>query len=206
MWDAGILMAKYAEYHTTKLVKSGDAKQMNKILDLGTGSGIGGLGWALCGHDVTLSDKAVISARTQNNVDLNLENVLKAGGQCKYSVYDWDKIHEYKTKLFDECAYRYCDAIIASDVVWSTVFITPYLKSLWEISRFVQQKQGSFPRLIMAHKTRAQDVDDELFRRLPEFGLRLKSKVMSGDISAEFAHPKIAVYEFEMMAKAKSLD
>ena len=50
-----------------------------------------------------------------------------------------------------------------------------------------------------SHKTRAEDVDEELFASLEGFGLTLVKKTPSSEITAQFAHDKIAIYEFELI-------
>ena len=46
VWDAGIILAKYAEQYTAKLAQSSTSAV---FVELGAGTGVAGLGFALCG-------------------------------------------------------------------------------------------------------------------------------------------------------------
>lgn len=82
VWDCGLLLADY-------LVSRRPA--MTRVLDLGCGTGVGGVACALLGaREVCFSDK-VVSAATQANIDALVGTTGTVCGPCRTSVcvLDW---------------------------------------------------------------------------------------------------------------------
>merc|ERR1719355_447776 len=82
VWDAGMILGQYLE----------DKVAGKTVLDIGCGSGVAAIAAALCGGDVTMTDKAAIQARTEHNLALNEESVTEAGGKAVFRVLDWQAL------------------------------------------------------------------------------------------------------------------
>jgi len=161
--------------------------------ELGCGSGIGGLGAALVGNHVILTDKAEIQARTQSNVDQNMENIQSVGGSCSYVDLDWKKDpSEWSTAI-----PKHLDLVIASDVVWATPFIKPFLavvKALFE--RAVKENNGRIPEVLFSNKTRDPKVEAAFFDACPEYGISVDSALHSGGFeeSDPYYHARVTIF------------
>jgi predicted nicotinamide N-methyase len=168
VWDAGMILAKMFESHV---------QPRQTVLDLGCGSGISGIAAALCGADVTLSDKAAVEARTMHNVALNGQNVAAAGGQCVFRVLDWQRLPPSSTPLSQVgLPYERYDFVVASDVLWAPVFIKPFL----EVLRLTVRDSAT--TVIIVQKIRDPSIDEEFIATLPKAGFTLVKNELSTDV------------------------
>lgn len=118
VWEGGIIMAKFLE----KQVTSGALKQ-DKVrgLELGSGTGVGGLSLALAGADVVLTDKSAVggeSLPTETNLKKNANTIKEAGGSAQFKSLDWAQLPADKTSFLGGPV----DVIFGSDLFgsWST--------------------------------------------------------------------------------------
>ncbi|CAD7944661.1 unnamed protein product [Amoebophrya sp. A120] len=185
-----------------------------KVLELGAGTGISGLAAALCGHDVTVTDKAgTVGAQLRANLARNERGVRDAGGSCQYRELDWDvwKKKQYgpATSTEDQTSSGVApapvvpehvreftragvDVILASDVVWAHPFIASFLQVLQTLCTHLPTSV----QILFAHKQRDSTVEDAFLRALPEYGFRVVEKLLSGGLPPDhvFYSGKVQLY------------
>eukprot|EP00397_Hematodinium_sp_SG-2012_P004289 GEMP01004300.1.p1 GENE.GEMP01004300.1~~GEMP01004300.1.p1 ORF type:complete len:612 (+),score=186.03 GEMP01004300.1:148-1836(+) len=159
VWDAGIVMAKYIEFKKVEFPKQ-------RVLELGCGSGITGISWALCGHDVVLSDRALIQERTDGNVLRNRAAIAAAGGSISFQVLDWTDLGNYQDDSFD--------CVLASDVIWSQTFIVPFLTALQRVTK-------ESTRILMGHKVRSKELDTQFTDACLDMGFEVVEQIHPSD-------------------------
>ncbi|KAF4688995.1 Protein fam86a [Perkinsus olseni] len=131
VWDAGICMAKYWELKLEEVRKLRKVDRL-RILELGCGSGVVGLACCLTSTpcDVLLSDRAVIQTTDsveRENISANAAAIAEKGNTCSYKVIDWMDLDNAE---YDWAATPPPDLVIASDVLWSHVFVKPFVAAL----------------------------------------------------------------------------
>merc|ERR1712008_216650 len=90
VWDGGIVLAKYFERcYVPSRLQEGHEQQL-RGLELGCGTGVAGLSFALMGQDVVLSDLGDLqAAQTLGNISQNDAEIQNAGGKATYVPLDW---------------------------------------------------------------------------------------------------------------------
>ncbi|KAF4754626.1 hypothetical protein FOZ63_010405 [Perkinsus olseni] len=152
VWDAGICMAKYWELKLEEVRKLRKVDRL-RILELGCGSGVVGLACCLTSTpcDVLLSDRAVIKPRTQLNISANAAAIAERGNTCSYKVIDWTDLDNAE---YDWTATPPPDLVIASDVLWSHVFVKPFVAAL------LKACPDATTDLYICQKARNNNLDD----------------------------------------------
>jgi len=217
VWDAGIVYAKAtssALVKDKKLVNIGEgkvsspnnvtcfnkksSKERLSVLELGSGSGIGGLALALAGHNVILSDKACIKQNLDLNAEMNRKNIYANGGSVQTMVLDWsDSPEKWKSLTKD------LDLITASDVVWAATLIHPFLSAV----KYICSEQKKKPQILFSSKTRDPKVDQSFLLTLADYGLKVNWKKLSGGLPEKdpYYHPDVTMYELEYVGSGNIL-
>lgn len=185
IWDGGIVLAKYLEYFVPEKVRACGKPQL-RGLELGSGTGIGGLSFALMGQHVVLSDLGDIQgAATQANITQNLPQVAAAHGSASFEVLDW-------SKLPDRSCLGAFDVVFAGDVIWHETLVEPFLQAVsWATSG-----PGVSAEVLLSHKLRDQESVELFERLLVQAGLYIEKKVPTEQVLGEDGHPEVFVYHF----------
>merc|ERR1719421_446743 len=182
VWDAGMILAKWLE--TT-------VKPSDTVLDLGCGSGLSGIAAALVGAHATLTDKAAIEARTQENIRLNAAAVAAAGGRCEFKPLDWTQLPARGTPLtkvgFPHDDYKY---VVASDVLWAPFFIKPFL----EVLQLCVKSPST--TVVVVQKVRDDSVDKAFLSSLSDYGFALDRSVVSTEIVDKQVSNEVTWFHF----------
>ncbi len=151
-WDGSIVLAKYLEHNPSITMKK-------SILELGAGTGIGGLAAALLGaEEVMLTDLPYALTNLQHNVEYNIQiNVpLLNSSKIKVSKVDWYDASSYPV----DCSF---DLILGADIVWLEELISPLVNTLKACA-------SSSAMILIAHQTRTMRTDKALFGALSAAG------------------------------------
>lgn len=101
-----------------------------RVLELGSGTGLGGIVAASLGADVTLTDLPPVLGNLEANLDLNQGGVRAAGGSLAAAALPWGDA----AAIADVAAAgRPFDLIIASDVVYYSYLFGPLLQTLRQL-------------------------------------------------------------------------
>jgi len=164
-------------------------KRRLNVLELGAGSGIAGFGAAFGGHHVWLTDKEVMTTRTSKNIEMNQEAVRRAGGSVRYACLDWHAPVGSWSAI-----PRELDLIVASDVVWATPFIEPFLGVL---EKLLQLTPEAPPEILFAHKSRDPAVETAFFEEAERRGFVSVESLVSGGLEEdnEYFHPRVTLHK-----------
>ncbi|CAK0804694.1 unnamed protein product [Prorocentrum cordatum] len=180
------VLAKYLEHYVRRAPRAtgpGPTPGRLRGLELGCGTGVGGLALALLGHEAVLSDIGDLqAAATQSNIDRNRAQIAAAGGEATYMTLDW-------RGLPARAPLGAFDLVVAADVVWHESLVEPFLQAVsWACSG-----PGS-SEVILSHKVRDEE-SVQLWERLTaEAGLRIERKVRTEEAVGEDGHPDVVVY------------
>eukprot|EP00200_Dunaliella_tertiolecta_P009486 CAMPEP_0202375534 /NCGR_PEP_ID=MMETSP1127-20130417/6197_1 /ASSEMBLY_ACC=CAM_ASM_000462 /TAXON_ID=3047 /ORGANISM="Dunaliella tertiolecta, Strain CCMP1320" /LENGTH=342 /DNA_ID=CAMNT_0048973045 /DNA_START=1522 /DNA_END=2550 /DNA_ORIENTATION=- len=107
VWDASIVLAKFLEKNMRKGAFARSKITGKRVLELGSGMGLGGIAMSLMGADVTLTDTVDVLPLLRRNCELNL-------GKGKAHVCELDWMKPEQTKQWDAPF----DIIIAADCIY----------------------------------------------------------------------------------------
>lgn len=179
VWAAGVVLARFLLNRS-----SGDAGTVRwrgcSALELGSGTGIGGLAVAAMGARVLLTDREPCVPLLSLNADLNSATVHAAGGHVACIAFDW---------LSDpppEVAQQSWDVVLAADLVYSFASVLPFANAVAAVTGCASNALNSSgvgasvggtaaaAPVIYAHNPRSPDLDSEMQRALVARGLCTK--------------------------------
>ncbi|KAF4728892.1 hypothetical protein FOZ62_010399 [Perkinsus olseni] len=144
VWDSSVVLAKLFENNP-------DLVRGKRVLELGSGTGLGGISAALCGaQEVVLTDLPYATPLLRKSIELN-----GVAGRVKAEVLDWAN---------PPVGHLGFDLVIASDIIWLESLVPPLAKLIAD--------KGLTP-LLMVHQTRSVKCDDLFKDLLKSRGLRL---------------------------------
>lgn len=186
VWDGGIVLAKYLEQYVPALLQAGKKPQLQG-LDLGCGTGIAGLTFALCGQRALLSDLAGLQAEaTQANIAQNQGHIAAAGGSAAFEVLDWER-------LPDRARFGFFDLVFAGDVVWHETLVDPFVKAIsWAASG------PGAGEILLSHKVRDEESVHLFEQQVVKAGFVIQKKVQSEQALGDIGHPDVFVYHMRL--------
>lgn len=189
VWDGGIVLAKYLEQYVPKLLHRTGRPQL-RGLELGCGTGVAGLSFAMMGQQVTLSDIGDVQAElTKGNIAQNEGNISACGGSAVYETLDWNS-------LPDRARFGYFDVVFASDVIWHEFLVEPFMKALaWAASG------PGLGDILLSHKVRDQESVTLFEQMIAKSGLVVESQVQTEASLGPDGHPMISVYHLRCLGK-----
>eukprot|EP00927_Polykrikos_kofoidii_P022748 TRINITY_DN21144_c0_g1_i1.p1 TRINITY_DN21144_c0_g1~~TRINITY_DN21144_c0_g1_i1.p1 ORF type:complete len:438 (+),score=78.91 TRINITY_DN21144_c0_g1_i1:61-1374(+) len=176
VWAAGVVLAAFIRSCASGHVSPSPAPQTwqgLRVLELGSGTGIGGLAAAAAGAHVLLSDRGPLLPLMELNMELNSALLQAAGGTVDVAAYDW---LESTPARIAQCPPW--DVIVASDFVYSFASVDPFCDVL---SALLHRRDsgGSFSTnapcpALLAHNRRSAELDAEVCGALKTRGLRMQ--------------------------------
>eukprot|EP00039_Didymoeca_costata_P030456 m.29657 g.29657 ORF g.29657 m.29657 type:complete len:320 (-) comp8123_c0_seq3:51-1010(-) len=190
VWTCAIVLVKYLEHIYLHSKELNIINPGAKIVELGSGTGIVGIGASIIlahqgnsqpsGH-VYITDVAEVVPSMQNSIDLNsksLETPLPASGRA----LDWTKAESD----LENMGVSKADVVLAADVVWVDYLIEPLVTTLEALS-------GPQTVIYFAYQSRSSKSDKILFELLEN--LFTISTVSGRDLHPDFQVPgKVEVY------------
>lgn len=114
VWRAGEILARALVQHPLDFAGQ-------RVLELGSGTGVAGLGAAMCGSDVLLTDLPEALPLLERNLARNLHVLRAQGGMAAVQPLDW-RVHKPGHEgRGDSCApteFRPRDLVLAADILW----------------------------------------------------------------------------------------
>jgi predicted nicotinamide N-methyase len=187
IWEAGAVLAYYV---VTREAESGHGTLPNgvsirgkSVLELGGGTGVVGLTAAAYGAHVCITDKEDLAVSLAlRNIEGNLEILKFLEGSARAEHLDWFSPRE------DICLQPW-DAVIGSDLVYNVGQINQ-LRTLIK-ALFLPAHPSRV--LLLAHKSRHDDVDTNMMQMFEEEGLKVKEIPMAEHHPA-FCSPSVHIY------------
>lgn len=182
VWDGGIVLAKYLEWYVPSVLQS-FRKPKLQGLELGCGTGIAGLSFALMGQNVILSDLGDLQeAATKANIAQNGGQIMAAGGSAAYELLDW-------RSLPARGRFGPFDLVFAGDVIWHESLVEPFLSAVsWACSG------PGATEVLLSHKVRDGESVALWERSVGKAGLAVERRVPTESVLGEDGHPDIFVY------------
>ncbi|CAI5983579.1 unnamed protein product [Closterium sp. NIES-65] len=188
VWDSSIVVLKYLERHSNKGEFSRAKLKGKRAIELGAGCGLAGLGFALLGCDVVLTDEALVlpllfrnvtRLQSQAAMDAAADSFLGSVGSVEVAELWWGNAHHIAQ------AGPPFDAIVATDVVYVEDSVPALLATMLALSH---------PRtpILLGYEFRSATVHDRLHAYAKQmFDVK---KVPATKLHAEYQHPSIDVF------------
>eukprot|EP00931_Biecheleriopsis_adriatica_P050292 TRINITY_DN29111_c0_g1_i1.p1 TRINITY_DN29111_c0_g1~~TRINITY_DN29111_c0_g1_i1.p1 ORF type:complete len:417 (-),score=94.19 TRINITY_DN29111_c0_g1_i1:46-1296(-) len=138
-----------------------------RVLELGSGTGAGGLSAAAAGAEVLLTDRETLLPLLQLNAELNADLLRDAGGSAACCTFDWlSPAPEVLQKSFD--------VVLAADLVYSFAAVEPLTTALAAVLRVGpgENRKPTAPGAIYAHNPRSPELDEAMYKSLAARGLQ----------------------------------
>ncbi|XP_028192605.1 protein-lysine methyltransferase METTL21D-like isoform X2 [Glycine soja] len=98
VWDASLVFVKFLERNCRKGKFSPAKLKGKRVIELGAGCGVSGIGMALLGYDVIVTDQKEVLPLLQRNVERNISRIMQKNpesfGSIKVAELQWgDESH-----------------------------------------------------------------------------------------------------------------
>ena len=150
LWEAGVVLAQYMT-HTAMCAPDPEGVWKGKVvLELGSGTGVGGIAAALMGAQVTLTDLPGVLPLLAQNLESNVQEIQDAGGSAVCAPLDWG------VPVEQQLSERNIDTILAADCLYNVDAIPPITAVIKDLFDNYCSKD---PQLLWCHKRRHATVD-----------------------------------------------
>jgi predicted nicotinamide N-methyase len=178
VWDAGLYLIDFLE--TNAHSGRPDRLQLGKTLELGTGTGIGGIAAACLGATTTVLSDIAEPAVMQDNID-TLPEAL--GSTISFIAYDWSA-PDIPPGLLNGPDREGWDTVLCSDVLYDVKYHKPLLQLLRRLcsseydpdsdsnnppSASPSPDRHPFRRMILSYKLRHEVPEQAFFESLEEW-------------------------------------
>lgn len=156
-----------------------------RVVELGSGTGIGGLAAAALGACVALTDVAELAPLLASNAAANAAVIAAGGGEANACALDWEGIG--RGDDLPEAVAEGCDLVLASDALYHCDDGGAQLAALSKTIARLARPTAHSPRgarLLLVHKTRHDRLDEAL-----RPALRGHASMELHEVSLEHHHP-----------------
>eukprot|EP00930_Biecheleria_cincta_P096795 TRINITY_DN88593_c0_g1_i1.p1 TRINITY_DN88593_c0_g1~~TRINITY_DN88593_c0_g1_i1.p1 ORF type:complete len:290 (-),score=43.94 TRINITY_DN88593_c0_g1_i1:170-1039(-) len=182
VWDAGIVLAKYFEQYVQSMMAAAGKRQLVGM-ELGCGTGIAGLGFALMGQRVILSDMQVAQEEPVASIELNASDIKTAGGSAEFSILDW-------SSLRDRNDFGHFDVAFGADVIWYSALVPKLVQALL----WVNSGAGASKILIAGKHRRNESVFHEFEMQAKAAGLNILKRELSTQSLGDAGNENVFFY------------
>ena len=212
VWECGIVLAKLLDHMAAGGVMSGSplhavyparpslsigqqsAGQLLSginVVELGAGTGIGGLAAAALGARVVLTDVPSVVPLIVANVAANRDAIAHAGGEVVVTTLDWDAESQTSADLGS-------DLVLAADALYHRDDSGRQLEAFARTVNRLTKASGG--RLLLVHKARHAILDEALAGSLKTHASMELREVPLEHHHPDFRSPSIHVYIGERIA------
>ena len=213
IWECGIVLAGYLMHSLT-------AEQLRgkRVLELGAGAGVAGLAASALGAHAVLTDLEPVARLLRCNVGLNREALLAAGGSAEVVPLDWNDAAPHDgaaTALPEGLAEGRFGLVLGADLVFQPDGRQlPALVALLRLllappTEEVEGGDGHAPpdsagamegaQLLLAHKSRHAELDEQLLRQLRGAGISL-SEIPLAEHHPEYRSSSVRLFSGRRLA------
>eukprot|EP00850_Spirogloea_muscicola_P013073 SM000087S23355 [mRNA] locus=s87:265381:268142:+ [translate_table: standard] len=188
VWDASMVLVKFLEKHRRKGDFARERVSGSRVLELGAGCGLAGLGFALLGGNVLLTDQAEVLPILMRNADRN-------STRAQLTAHDHSSIGHVGTVEVAElqwgnekhiaAANGPYDYIVATDVAYNEQLVEPLVDTILSLST-------SSTTILVGQESRSTIVDALLLKKCKQhFTVK---KVSHSKLHPEYQHPAIDLF------------
>ncbi|XP_078148279.1 S-adenosyl-L-methionine-dependent methyltransferases superfamily protein isoform X1 [Carex rostrata] len=194
VWDASMVLVKYLEKNSRKGRFSPAKMKGKRVIELGAGCGLAGLGMALLGCDVTLTDQLEVLPLLTRNVDRNKSWISQSNsdsgtfGSVSVAELDWGN----KTQI--EAVGPPFDYIIGTDVVYAEHLLEPLIETILALS-------GPSTNVLIGHEIRCTTVHEQMVEMMKNHFI--VKTIPKSKMDIKYQHPSIQLYMMELKARPK---
>eukprot|EP00850_Spirogloea_muscicola_P010821 SM000065S20170 [mRNA] locus=s65:141643:144959:+ [translate_table: standard] len=189
VWDASMVLVKFLEKHCRKGDFARERVSGSRVLDLGAGCGLTGLGFALLGGNVLLTDQAEVLPILMRNADRNSTRAQMTAqgddsigghvGTVEVAELQWGN------EKHIAAANGPYDYIVATDVAYIEHLVEPLVDTILALST-------SSTTILLGQESRSTIVDALLLTKCKQhFTVK---KVSHSKLHPEYQHPAIDLF------------
>ncbi|BAS81599.1 Os02g0818700 [Oryza sativa Japonica Group] len=185
VWDASMVFVKFLEKNSRKGRFSPSKLKGKRVIELGAGCGLAGLGMALLGCDVVTTDQVEVLPLLLRNVERNKSWISQSNsdsgsiGSVTVAELDWgnkDHIRAVDPPF---------DYIIGTDVVYSEHLLQPLMETIIALS-------GPKTKIMLGYEIRSTTVHEQMMQMWKSnFNVKTVSK---SKMDVKYQHPSIHLY------------
>ncbi|XP_038970870.1 protein-lysine methyltransferase METTL21D [Phoenix dactylifera] len=197
VWDASMVFVKFLEKNCRKGRFSLPKLKGKRVIELGAGCGLAGLGMALLGCDVISTDQAEVLPLLMRNVERNNSWIMQTNpdsasfGSIKAAELDWGNKEHIKA------VNPPFDYIIGTDIVYSEHLLEPLLQTVLALS-------GPRTTILIGYEIRSTTIHEEMIRIWKD-NFIVKT-IPKAKMDNKFQHPSIQLFMMELKTQSRCGD
>ncbi|KMZ75863.1 putative methyltransferase family protein [Zostera marina] len=195
VWDASMVFVKYLEKNCRKGRFSISKLKGKRVIELGAGCGLAGIGMALLGCDVISTDQVEVLPLLMRNIERNTSRILQSDsdmtsfGSINAAELDWG--NQDHIKAVDPPF----DFIIGTDVVYSEHLLDPLLQTIFALA-------GPRTTILLGYEIRSTMVHDQMID-MWKSNFNLKS-IPRSKMDVKYQHPSIQLFAMDLKSRLRS--
>ncbi|KAG4985520.1 hypothetical protein AAZX31_12G076100 [Glycine max] len=183
VWDASLVFVKFLERNCRKGKFSPAKLKGKRVIELGAGCGVSGIGMALLGCDVIVTDQKEVLPLLQRNVERNISRITQKNpesfGSIKVAELQWGDESHIKA------VGPPFDYIIGTDVVYVEHLLEPLLQTILALS-------GPRTTIMLGYEIRSTSVHEKMLQKWKRnFDVKTVAK---SKMDETFQHPSIQLF------------
>ncbi|KAG6543530.1 hypothetical protein Mapa_015024 [Marchantia paleacea] len=196
VWDSSLVFVKFLR--NSKKGEFSRAKLAGKrVIELGAGCGLAGLGMALLGCDVVVTDQIEVLPLLLRNVERNLSRAKYTASDCSYmgSIGKVDVAElDWGNETHITATGPPFDYIIGTDVVYKEQYLEPLINTILALA-------GPKTTVMLGYEFRSSGVR-ELLGQLCRKHFSVK-RVLHSKMDPKYQHPDIDLFIMRVLDKIK---
>ncbi|KAL2613080.1 hypothetical protein R1flu_024772 [Riccia fluitans] len=196
VWDSSLVFVKFLERNCKKGEFSRAKLAGKRVIELGAGCGLAGLGMALLGCDVVVTDQVEVLPLLLRNVERNLSRAKYTASDNSYmgSIGKVDVAElDWGNEAHIAAVEPPFDYIIGTDVVYKEQYVEPLIYTILALA-------GPKTTVLLGYEFRSSGVR-ELLGELCQKHFSVK-RVLHSKMDPKYQHPDIDLYIMRLLQKS----